>query len=421
VRRRVRTFAVLAAALAAGLAVPAAAPAATVTCGQVLTQDTLVSNDLTCDGPGLVAGADGIVIDLGGHRIARRPLEDCPVCGVDAGVDTNGFVEVQVRRGEIRRFGCGVQLRGSSSTVSRLVLRRNETGVCVEGARHRVLSTTVQGGFSGVAGFGQRGTTIDRLTTESTGAAVSFFDPEGFGGGVTITRSRLVGNVSVEPAVGTRITDNVLEGANYSSGVYVARGDDTTWVARNRITDADVGIQVQNSAAGGAHVVRNRIVGARLWGIVSQFFGFDDPYGDGGGDQLVRNTVLDSGVGVQLQGVNGAVVRDNVIGRARQGNGGGVVVEYGTSGALVAGNRIVANDGDGVRVGQITADVLLRGNTASRNGGDGFDVRSDSAVLRGNRALRNDGWGIIGVRGVSGSGNAATGNGAGQCTPAGLC
>jgi hypothetical protein len=421
VHRRVRSFAVLAVVAAAAFAAPGAARAVEVECGQVLTRDTVVSNDLTCDGPGLIAGADGILIDLRGHRIVRTPDDLCPGCGEDSGVDTNGFVEVRVRGGEIRRFSCGVQLRGSSSTVSRLVLRRNGTGVCVEGARHRVLSTTVQGGFFGVAGFGQRGTTIDRLTTESTGAAVDLFDPDGLGGGVTVTRSRLVGSISVEPAQRTRIVGNVLHGAAFSGGIYVGRGDDSTQVARNRITDVEAGILVSNSAAGGVRVVGNRVVGARSWGIASQFFGFDDPYGDGGGDLLDGNTVLDSGVGIRLQGVNGAVVRDNVLGGARQGNGAGLVIEFGTSDALVAGNRVTHSDGDGVRVGVITANVLLRGNVATRNGGDGFDVRSASAVLRGNRSLRNDRWGILAVDGVGGTGNVATGNRAGQCAPPGLC
>ena len=69
--RRVRSLAVLAAALAAVLAVPAVAGAATVECGQVLTQDTVVENDLRCEGTGLIAGADGIVIDLGRHVVAH--------------------------------------------------------------------------------------------------------------------------------------------------------------------------------------------------------------------------------------------------------------------------------------------------------------------------------------------------------------
>src|ERR671910_868638 len=42
----------------------------TVRCGQVLTEDTVVSNDLECDQTALVAGADGITIDLDRHRVA---------------------------------------------------------------------------------------------------------------------------------------------------------------------------------------------------------------------------------------------------------------------------------------------------------------------------------------------------------------
>jgi hypothetical protein len=121
---------VLAAVLGGVVAAPAVAGAATVACGEVLTQDTLVDNDLRCEGSGLVAGADGITIDLGGHELVHVDPEEC--CLQANGVDTGAFAEVEVRNGAIRRFDCGVQLRGASSVVSDLVLRRNGSGVCLE-------------------------------------------------------------------------------------------------------------------------------------------------------------------------------------------------------------------------------------------------------------------------------------------------
>ena len=419
--RRVRSPAVLAAALAALLAAPAVGGAATVECGQVLTQDTVVENDLRCEGTGLLAGADGIVVDLAGHRIVHVEPEDCLGCFSTSGVDTNGFADVRVRNGEVRRFTCGVQLRGATSTASGLVLQRNDTGVCVEGRGHRITATSILGGFQGISGFGQRDTTIDGVTTERTSSAVAIFDDLAAGGGVTITGNDLAGGVAVQPATRTRITDNVIHDARFDTGIFVFGGDDTTRIARNRITDVGNGIQTQNSGVGGVRVVANRIVGADFAGVLGTFFGFDDPYGDGGGDVFRRNVVLDAQTGFRLEGVEGAVLRRNVVGRPGRGNGAGIVVGFGASDVRLLRNLIRGNDGDGVRVVPQTADVFLRRNVASGNGGDGFDVRSVSAVVRRNRADDNGRWGIIGIDGVGGSDNVATGNGVGQCTPASLC
>jgi hypothetical protein len=337
-------------------------------------------------------------------------------------VDTNGFAGVHVRNGEVRRFTCGVQLRGATSTASGLVLQRNDTGVCVEGRSHRITALRVLGGFRGVGGFGQIGTTVDGVTTEGTASAVAIFDDvSAGGGGVTITDNDFEGGVAVQPATRTRIMDNVIHDARFDPGIFVFGGDDTTRIARNRITDAGVGIQTQNSGVGGVRVVANRIVGADFAGVFGTFFGFDDPYGDGGGDVFRRNVVLDAQTGFRLEGVEGAVLRRNVVGRPGRGNGAGIVVGFGASDVQLLRNRIRGNDGDGVRVVPQTADVFLRRNVASGNGGDGFDVRSVSAVVRRNRADDNGRWGIIGIDGVGGSDNVATGNGVGQCTPASLC
>lgn len=419
--RRVRSLAVLAAALAAVLALPAVGGAATVQCGQVLTQDTVVENDLTCDGSGLVAGADGIVIDLGGHQLVQLEPEEC--CSQGIGVDTGGFSGVRVRNGVIRRFDCGVQMRGASSVVSELVLRRNTTGVCVEGRAQRITATTIEGGFQGISGFGQRDTTIDGVTTERTISAVSFFDGEaaGIGGGATITGNDFEGGVAVQPATRTRITDNVIRDTQFNTGILVFGGDDTTRIARNHLTNVGTGIQISQSGVGGVRVIDNRIVGAQDFGVLNTFFGFDDPYGDGGGDSFRDNVVLDAQTGFRLEGVDGAVLRRNVVGRPGRGNGAGIVVGRGASDVQLLRNRVRGNDGDGVRVVPETADVFLRRNVSSGNGGDGFDVRSASAVLRRNRAEDNGRWGIIGIDGVGGSDNVAAGNGAGQCTPAPLC
>jgi hypothetical protein len=57
-------------ALVTALAIAGPANAQTVSCGQVITANTRVANDLiNCPGTGLVIVADSITLDLNGHLI----------------------------------------------------------------------------------------------------------------------------------------------------------------------------------------------------------------------------------------------------------------------------------------------------------------------------------------------------------------
>src|SRR5262245_4910343 len=92
--------------LAAILAGPAAAGA--VECGEVLTEDTVLEVDLlNCPGDGLVVGAGGIRIDLGGHLL--QGSGSWPNPGT-AGIRNEGHHDVEIRNGRIVRFDHGVHL-----------------------------------------------------------------------------------------------------------------------------------------------------------------------------------------------------------------------------------------------------------------------------------------------------------------------
>lgn len=65
----VRCLASVIAATAVVLAMPFAAAADSSLCGRTITADLMLTEDLVCDGTGLIAGADGITIDPGGHTI----------------------------------------------------------------------------------------------------------------------------------------------------------------------------------------------------------------------------------------------------------------------------------------------------------------------------------------------------------------
>jgi hypothetical protein len=94
-----------------------------VTCGMVVTTNIRLDSDLVCSGPGLIAGAHGIVIDLNGHALFGSAPS---VFG--NGVDITAFNGVTVRDGIIDGFSNGVIVSGAVRTTVRHVEVRNSTG-----------------------------------------------------------------------------------------------------------------------------------------------------------------------------------------------------------------------------------------------------------------------------------------------------
>ena len=83
-----------------------ASAATAVSCGEIITADIEVANDLSdCPGDGLVVAAPGIEIDLGGHTIDGQ--------GAGWGVNNGaGHDDVIIRNGRIQQFARGVSLNG---------------------------------------------------------------------------------------------------------------------------------------------------------------------------------------------------------------------------------------------------------------------------------------------------------------------
>jgi parallel beta-helix repeat protein len=103
---------------------PAPTPATAETivhCGQVLTESTLVGNDLLgCMGEGLVIGAPNIVVDLNGHKITSGlVLDPGAEEGMFSGVRNGSYTNVVIRNGIISGFGYGVTL--GSGTIYNIV------------------------------------------------------------------------------------------------------------------------------------------------------------------------------------------------------------------------------------------------------------------------------------------------------------
>lgn len=91
-------------------------------CGQTITQSTTLTADLgPCPNYGIKIGADGIVLDLGGHRIFGTPnFND------QAGVYLLGRTGARVQNGTVSDFDAGVVIEGGSrNTVTGITAIRN--------------------------------------------------------------------------------------------------------------------------------------------------------------------------------------------------------------------------------------------------------------------------------------------------------
>jgi parallel beta-helix repeat protein len=91
-------------------------------CGQTITSDTTLTADVgPCSNFGLIVGASGITLDLGGHRIfgTPNPFDNF-------GVYLPGRTGVTVRNGTISDFDAGVVIEGGGgNTVTGITAERN--------------------------------------------------------------------------------------------------------------------------------------------------------------------------------------------------------------------------------------------------------------------------------------------------------
>ncbi len=120
--RRLTTILATGAALTLPMIAPAAAQGSAPACGETITQSTTLTADVgPCPSYGLILGADGITLDLGGHRIFGTPQN-----GDNAGVYVLHRTGTTVRNGTVSDFDGGVVIEGGSrNTVTGITATRN--------------------------------------------------------------------------------------------------------------------------------------------------------------------------------------------------------------------------------------------------------------------------------------------------------
>ena len=112
VKTRTSAIAIVVAGVATMLAGASAlgAPTTPISCGMIVTNSIKAGNDLNnCAGNGLLAGANGITIDLNRHTIDGS--------GAGDGVTTNGHTGVNVTNGFVQEFNSGVHVDVGSANA----------------------------------------------------------------------------------------------------------------------------------------------------------------------------------------------------------------------------------------------------------------------------------------------------------------
>jgi len=344
-----------------------------LTCGTTITTDTTLDADLLdCPNNGIVIGADGITLDLNGHRIDGDGTEfaDCPkrtFC--DVGVLDDRYDGVKIKGGSTREFASGVLLAGARhSRVVRISSSRNVFfGAVVSRSSRSVIR---DGSFS------------HNIPQEGDGIGLFFSD-----------HIKIAGNsIKDNPGPGIHVdgsNGNLIEGnlfSHSSPGVLIGgdRGSDRgdrNEVRRNRFVRNGGGILV----------------------------------GRGSRNVIARNHLSRDGSGIGIEkGRHNLVARNVVVDPRSRGISLGVDLpdeSIGGVGNIVRRNEVRGSAGDAFLV-NAGGNNLLKRNVASRAKDDGFDIESRSTELTRNRARRNADLGIDAVEGViDGGGNRAGGNG----------
>lgn len=192
-----------------------------VSCGDVLTTDVRLEEDLTCVGDALTVGADGIQINLNGHVISGNATGN--------GITVRLRTDIVIHGGTVRNFLTGifvaqstgvtikdngftlnreaVFLNGSSGNVVKantawantsrgIMLRPTASGIV--STNNMVVGNTLVDNPSGILVFGQSGNTLKGNTI--SGSNIGGFDLTGGGG----SGNEIKGNVVTGSAAGIK-------------------------------------------------------------------------------------------------------------------------------------------------------------------------------------------------------------------------
>lgn len=138
-------------------------------CGTVITGNTTLTHSVgPCEGDGLIIGANGITLDLGGHTIHGLPQvpQTNLQGGTGAGVLVDDRTKVTIKNGVIKEFDGGVAIRGGGENEVTGITVKDNVGSRVsnwgegiglwESNRNTIVGNTVlrNGPYAGIGLYG---------------------------------------------------------------------------------------------------------------------------------------------------------------------------------------------------------------------------------------------------------------------------
>lgn len=410
-----------------------------VRCGDTIVADVRLPSDLTCDRHGLVVGAPGVEIDLGGHTLSGDGGPD------DVGIENLGAQPgLRVRNGTIRGFGKGIQSTGSDIGLRGILVTGNTGSGVVIAAKDGSISnvSATSNGGAGVEATCLRCVVLDNLFQDNAGSGITIAarssDVAPSPRPSRVEKNRIARNAVnglVLFALSADATANETEvrantvSDNHGTGIVVFNAFRNI-VTANRISGNATGVAVRGVSEGN-EITRNRIARSTKAGMVIST-------ATGGSNDYVSNRIEESGgLGIDVLGANGSEIRSNIVREARTGGvhvrgndlslignvvertrvGAGIVVQSSSSAAFLKVNVVREGDETGILVHG--TDGVLLGNSAINNAGSGIQVTStaERTEVSSNVARENlaDGFAALSPSAFSTQRNRAFGNGADDC------
>ena len=151
-------------------------------CGQVITQNVVLTSNLNCaETDGLIVNAGNIVIDLNGHTISGPDIDSDTKTSSKVGIMIPNVNNVVVQDGTIEGFQAGILMTGSQNVeVKGMVVKNNQIGLFSTG------STIVNAHLSiimnnqiGIAGHStQQSTFEDNIIFQNTLAGITLVNSD---------------------------------------------------------------------------------------------------------------------------------------------------------------------------------------------------------------------------------------------------
>jgi hypothetical protein len=216
----------------------APAPAATVACGDAITQDTIVENDIVCSDPadiGVVIAADNITVRFRHHTIMGAGASGLGSIGItDDGVERTG---VTIRDAHIDGFDTGIYMNAANTDVWGMTFTGVDTGMYLAGDGNYVYRNTMAS--SGTIGLDIAGNGVYLWGNWITGAPES---------GIAVAGDNPL------------IVRNVVTGCSVFDGITISGYTTFAKVAQNTVTGCDSGIYMAG-AGDHAHLQSSEVSG----------------------------------------------------------------------------------------------------------------------------------------------------------------